>query len=90
MDAMAIYGPILMMFVGMLLFVAFQILGKLITIDRRLAELAPPLELSAAAKLLADDPRQKIAAIKTVREESGVGLAEAKQAVEAYIRGRQS
>lgn len=37
---------------------------------------------------LADDPDQKIAAIKAYREEHGVGLAEAKQAVEDYIAGR--
>jgi hypothetical protein len=37
---------------------------------------------------LADDPDQKIAAIKAYREEFGVSLAEAKQAVEDYIAGR--
>jgi hypothetical protein len=37
---------------------------------------------------LADDPTQKIQAIKAYREETGVGLAEAKAAVEAYIDGR--
>lgn len=39
---------------------------------------------------LADDPNQKIAAIKAYREEFGVGLAEAKQAVKDYIAGRGS
>ena len=34
---------------------------------------------------LATDPAQKIAAIKAYREQHGVGLAEAKRAVEAYI-----
>jgi hypothetical protein len=37
---------------------------------------------------LADDPARKIAAIKAYREEHGVGLAEAKKAVENYIEGR--
>jgi hypothetical protein len=37
---------------------------------------------------LADDPNQKIAAIKAYREEHGVGLADAKKAVEDYIDGR--
>jgi ribosomal protein L7/L12 len=37
---------------------------------------------------LADDPARKIEAIKVYREEHGVGLAEAKAAVEAYIDGR--
>lgn len=34
---------------------------------------------------LADDSTRKIEAIKTYREEHGVGLAEARQAVEEYI-----
>jgi hypothetical protein len=37
---------------------------------------------------LADDPARKIEAIKVYREQQGVGLAEAKEAVEAYIEGR--
>jgi hypothetical protein len=37
---------------------------------------------------LADDPGQKIMAIKAYREEHGAGLAEAKKAVEDYIEGR--
>jgi ribosomal protein L7/L12 len=40
-------------------------------------------------KQLADDPVQKIAAIKAYREEHGVRLAEAKEAVEDYIAGRK-
>jgi ribosomal protein L7/L12 len=36
---------------------------------------------------LADDPKQKINAIRAYREEHGVGLAEAKKAVEDYILG---
>jgi hypothetical protein len=50
------------------------------------------LEYTAPAKAawqgLADDPSRKIAAVKAYREQYGVGLAEAKQAVEDYIRGR--
>ncbi len=37
---------------------------------------------------LADSPTQKIAAIKAYRELHGVGLAEAKKAVEDYIEGK--
>ena len=44
--------------------------------------------LSERVKGLADDPARKIEAIKAYREETGAGLAEAKAAVEAYIRGR--
>jgi ribosomal protein L7/L12 len=36
---------------------------------------------------LAGDPGRKIAAIKAYREQYGVGLAEAKKAVEDYIQG---
>jgi hypothetical protein len=42
----------------------------------------------AAWQQLADDPTQKIAAIKAYREQHGVGLAEAKKAVEDYIEGK--
>ncbi len=42
-----------------------------------------------AWQAIADEgPARKIAAIKAYREETGVGLAEAKQAVEDYIKGR--
>jgi ribosomal protein L7/L12 len=46
------------------------------------------LPLSERVKQLADDPARKIEAIKVYREESGAGLAEAKEAVEAYIYSR--
>jgi hypothetical protein len=46
---------------------------------------APP---KAAWQELADDPARKIDAIKAYREQQGVGLKEAKDAVEAYIEGR--
>ena len=44
--------------------------------------------LSDEVKALADDPAKKIAAIALHREQTGVGLKEAKDAVEAYIAGR--
>ena len=47
-----------------------------------------PAGLSENVKILADDPAQKIAAIKLHRELTGLGLKEAKEAVEAYIGGR--
>ncbi len=46
------------------------------------------LPLSERVKQLAGDPARKIEAIKVYREETGAGLAEAKEAVEAYIHGR--
>jgi hypothetical protein len=46
------------------------------------------LVLSDRVKQLASDPERKIEAIKAYREETGAGLAEAKEAVEAFINGR--
>jgi Ribosomal protein L7/L12 C-terminal domain len=51
-------------------------------------EASAPGGVSADVKALADDPSNKIAAIKLHREQTGVGLAEAKAAVEAYTAGR--
>jgi hypothetical protein len=39
---------------------------------------------------LADDPGRKISAIKAYREQHGVGLAEAKKAVEDYTQGNNA
>jgi ribosomal protein L7/L12 len=49
-------------------------------------EFAP---LSDRVKEMARDPSRKIRAIKAYREETGVGLAEAKDAVEAFINSLQ-
>jgi ribosomal protein L7/L12 len=46
------------------------------------------LPLSERVKQLADDPSRKIEAIRIYREETGAGLAEAKEAVEAYIHSK--
>lgn len=43
--------------------------------------------LSVEVRTLADDPAKKIQAIKLHREQTGVGLKEAKDAVEAYMNG---
>jgi hypothetical protein len=43
------------------------------------------LPLSDRVKQLAADPARKIEAIKVYREETGAGLAEAKEAVESFI-----
>ena len=44
--------------------------------------------LSEEVKALADDPARKIAAFKLHREQTGLGLKDAQDAVEAYIAGR--
>jgi hypothetical protein len=46
------------------------------------------LPLSERVKQLADDPSRKIEAIRVYREETGAGLAGAKEAVEAYIHSK--
>jgi ribosomal protein L7/L12 len=45
----------------------------------------PTPQMSERVKFLAKDPAKKIEAIKAYREETGTGLKEAKDAVEAYI-----
>jgi hypothetical protein len=53
----------------------------------RLIQLDRPIQrqpLSDRVKQLASDPTRKIEAIKVYREETGAGLAEAKEAVEAF------
>ena len=44
------------------------------------------LALTDRVKELARDPARKIEAIKLYREETGAGLAEAKEAVETFIK----
>jgi ribosomal protein L7/L12 len=46
------------------------------------------LPLSDRVKQLAADPGRKIEAIKAYREETGAGLAEAKEAVESFINSK--
>ena len=48
----------------------------------------PRQPLSDRVKLLASDPVRKIDAIKVYREETGAGLAEAKEAIEAHINNK--
>ena len=51
-------------------------------------EATVPGGLSDEVKALADDPAKKIEAIKLHREQTGLGLKAAKDAVEAYITNR--
>ncbi len=46
------------------------------------------IPLSDRVKQLASDPARKIEAIKVYREETGADLAEAKDAVEAFIKSK--
>jgi ribosomal protein L7/L12 len=89
-------------FSNLLIFVAiFSVLmtlyllsKQLAAVDRKVTRIAnhlgidpmATLALSDRVKELARDPARKIEAIKIYREETGVGLAEAKEAVEAYQR----
>ena len=49
-----------------------------------------PAPKAAWQALAEEGPARKIAAIKTYREETGAGLAEAKRAVEEYVEGRRA
>ena len=49
-----------------------------------------PEGLSKGVQLVADDPNKKIEAIKLHREETGLGLKDAKIAVEAYMAKSRS
>jgi hypothetical protein len=51
-------------------------------------DLLKGLPLSNRVKEIAGDPARKIEAIKVYREETGAGLAEAKQAIEAYTNSQ--
>ncbi len=67
--------------------------GKLNLILKHLnleyVDTAIPVPLSDEVKALANDPSRKIHAIKVYREQTGLGLKEAKDAVEAYIASRR-
>jgi hypothetical protein len=49
---------------------------------------ASPERLSEEVRRIANDPARKIEAIKLHREQTGLGLKDAKDAVEAYMSGR--
>jgi ribosomal protein L7/L12 len=73
----------------------FLLSMRLATIDRKVTRIAHRLgidplaaiPLSERVKEIARDPSRKIEAIKVYREESGAGLAEAKDAIEEYQNG---
>jgi hypothetical protein len=48
-----------------------------------------PGGLSEEVKVLAEDPARKIEAIRVHREQTGLGLKEAKDAVESYMASRR-
>ncbi len=73
--------------------------GRLARLDRKIDAIlrhlniayvdpASPEGLSEEVQKLANDPAKKIQAIKLHREQTGLGLKEAKDAVEAYMSGR--
>ena len=47
-----------------------------------------PGGLPDEVKALADDPARKIAAIKLLRDQTGLSLREAKDVIDAYVAGR--
>jgi ribosomal protein L7/L12 len=81
-------------FGGFTLIMVFLIYTRVVHLQRHVwliarhlnIDLNKPPEVSDRVKELAADPARKIEAIKLLREETGAGLAEAKDAVEAYQR----
>ncbi len=71
-----------------------QIRERLVRSERKLNALLrhfsidPAPGLSDRVRDLARDPMRKIEAIKVYREETGASLAEAKEAVEAFINSK--
>jgi hypothetical protein len=63
--------------------------GKLNAILKHLGIVFPPAP-SERVKDMAKDPAQKIAAIKLYRDETGLGLKEAKDAVETWLATQRS
>lgn len=83
--------------------VAVMVIGSYLDMKARIARIEHKLNLllrdsgidltkgsplSDRVKELARDPARKIEAIKVYREETGAGLAQAKEAVEAYMNSQ--
>ena len=87
-------GAIIGFFAAMTACVVFMIYFRVVHLQRHVEliarhlniDITRPPEMSDRVKELAADPSRKIEAIKLLREETGAGLAEAKEAVEAYQR----
>src|SRR5436305_12107891 len=90
--AYSLIGAVIVFVLTAVLTTLFQLSKQVGGIDRKVSRIAnhlgidptAPLPLSDRVKEIARDPHRKIEAIKVYREETGVGLAEAKDAVEAY------
>ena len=74
-----------------------QIDGRLKQLDRRLSLILKHLnidplaevQLSERVQALARDPSRKVEALKAYRQETGAGLREAKEAIEAFLKDRR-
>ena len=89
--AVCIFGIVTLMLVIRVYSQTLQLQRKIDLIGQKLGiELSKPGELSERIKEIARDPGRTIAAIKAYREETGTDLADAKNAVEAYIRSQNS
>ena len=91
----AIIAVIVMIFAGGASFVARQQLD-LRRMERKMDAILKnqgieiPSGISPEVRLMAKDPKQKIAAIKLYREENpGIGLAEAKEKIEEICKSSQ-
>jgi ribosomal protein L7/L12 len=62
--------------------------GSIVITNGRLIDGTGAAPVPDAVVVIRDDPAKKIQAIALHREQTGIGLKEAKNAVEAYIAGR--
>ena len=89
-----IAGAVVGFLIGLMAVALFRLSNEVGRLRRNVAaiarhlnvDLVQPPAVSDRVKELARDPGRKIEAIKQYREETGAGLAEAKRAVEEYIR----
>jgi ribosomal protein L7/L12 len=81
------FGVLTVLLVGKIYWHVIHVERAVGRIARQLGvDVLSPGVLSDRVKEAANDPDRKIEAIKLFREETGAGLAEAKMAVEQYIR----
>jgi hypothetical protein len=88
------YQIVLIALAVSILLICWMIFGQLSRLDSKINAILRqqnidpmiPQPLSERVKEVATDPARKIEAIKIYREETGVGLAEAKNAIEAHLR----
>ena len=88
-DSVHVGLGVIMMMVLAATITLLEVRGRLTRLDRKVDALLShhnitPPEISERVQALAKDPNLKIEAIKALREETGMGLADAKAQIEAF------